>query len=83
MENPMNQSQREIIHTTSQQLVSQHSKIDNKLQSKNSLKSSNNEDQIVPALSMKGPIDFNTVGDNEYDGGVSSSRDADNNVSAS
>jgi hypothetical protein len=29
----------------------------------------NAEDIIVPALHMKKPIDFNTVGDNDYDGG--------------
>jgi hypothetical protein len=27
------------------------------------------EDLVVPALGMKKPIDFNTVGDDDYDGG--------------
>jgi len=44
--------------------------------SKNSLKSQSNEDQVVPALGMKKAIDFNTVNDDDYDGGRQASLDS-------
>lgn len=33
------------------------------------MKSSHHEDSVVPALSMKKPIDFNTVGEDDFNGG--------------
>lgn len=33
------------------------------------MKSHSNEEQVVPALGMKKPIDFNTVGDDDFDTG--------------
>ena len=39
-------------------------------QSKNSIKTQSNEEQVVPALGMKKPIDFNTVGEEDLDGGL-------------
>ena len=56
------------MHANSQNIGLDH-QISAVLQSKNSLKTVSNEEMIVPALSMKKPIDFNTVGDDDFDPG--------------
>ena len=42
-----------------------------------------NEDQIVPALSMKQPIDFNTVGEADFDFGGTSNKGEQESVTPS
>lgn len=42
-----------------------------------------NDDEVVPALGMKKPIDFNTVGDDDLPGGNINNQENNNSVSAS